>query len=151
MERMSPGPMLETARKRSLLVFAVGGRRLAVSMDEVHAIRPWVGSVGVPSRTPYFNALARLGEDVLPVYDLAARLNLRVQSGSPLCLIAKHPHGPIAVCIDGNIPVVHRFDVNHYRASAGKDPEMVGMCRIGSDEVPLYTLSRVDQPAMRLK
>jgi len=87
----------ERADSWSLMVFFIGGSMLAARTKDVGGVRPWTGAMQVPSRTPYVNALTRSGEDVLPVFDLAGMLNLRVQGDAPMCLIVKRQDRESAV------------------------------------------------------
>jgi chemotaxis signal transduction protein len=56
-----------------LLVFSVGGRRIATRANDVGGIWLWTEVVSVPSGTAHINAVLRHGEDILPVFDLAGR------------------------------------------------------------------------------
>jgi chemotaxis signal transduction protein len=128
------------AVKQSLIVFRVGGRRLAVQAEDVGGVRPWTGALPVPSRTPFIKALVRHGDEVLPVYDLAGRFRSAVTDAQPLCLVAKRRDGPMAICIDADIPTLQSVDPAAVRRTAGQDPDMTGTCQLGAEEVPVYSL-----------
>ncbi len=134
----------ETARQSwQLLVFSVGGRRLAVKALDVSGISQWHQSIPVAGRTPFVTAVVRQGQTVLPVFDLAASLHLTVQGSSPLCLKVKHPLGEMAMCIDEEIPVLHTFDPAALQAYQGKDLPAEGSYTNGLDEVPILSVSRL--------
>lgn len=149
MLRRSPGPSAETEKPLTLLVFSVGGRRMAVKAEEVGGVWPWTQAMPIPSATAFVGAVIRRGDEVLPVFDLAGRLNLQVQGQSPLCLIGKHRLGPIAMCIDAQIPTLVSVDQAAFQPGAGPEPEVEGRCVIDAEElavVSLGTLLRSPRP-----
>ncbi len=130
----------------SLVLFSVGGRRFAVQAQEVGGVRPWNGSLPVPSRTPFITSLVRHGDEVLPVYDLAGRLHLHVGSVSPLCLVAKRRDGAMAIRIDAEIPSLQTLDPSAVRRLPGQDPDVTGVCMIGAEEVPIFSFKTLGLP-----
>ena len=133
-----------TARQLcQLLVFSVGGRRLAVKTSDVASISPWTQSVQVAGRTPFVTSVVRQGQTVLPVYDLAASLHLTVQGSSPLCLRVKHPLGEMAMYIDEEIPVLHALDPAALQTYHGKDVPTDGSYTNGLDEIPILSVSQL--------
>ncbi len=136
------GPISKVAAAlSSLVVFAVGGRRLAARADEIGGVGPWSPALPIPSRTPFVGSVVRRGDEVLPVYDLAARLGVRVAEGASLCLVAKRRDGAMAVRIDAEIPTLHAVDPAGIRPASRQDPDMAGICMIGGEEVPVYSLA----------
>lgn len=126
-----------------LLVFSVGGRRLAVKTDEVAGISEWQGSIPVPSRTPFVSAVMRKDRDVLPVFDLADLLHVTLQGEELLCLTAKHPLGPMAICIDEDMPVLHTLDSAAMQAYEGGEFEAVGSFVSGLDQIPIMSFAKL--------
>ena len=139
-------PTIERAVTWSLIVFSIGGRRLAARTEEVGGIRPWADAMPVPSRTPSVNALVRYGEEVLPVFDLANFLKLRVQGNAPLCLIAKRRDGRIALRIDAEMPWLITVAVDALRPPAEPDSNILSLCQIYGKEVPIYSLANLGLP-----
>ncbi len=137
------------AKAIMLLVFSVGGRRMAARASDVAGIWPWTQVVSVPSGTPHISAVLRQGEDVLPVFDLAGRLGVQVNGSALLCLIAKRKDGPMAVCIDGEIPTLQQVSQESIRPVAWKDSDVIGTCRIEAEELPVYSLAQLGLSAMR--
>jgi chemotaxis signal transduction protein len=134
----------ETARQSwQLLVFSVGGRRLAVKTLEVSGISQWNESIPVAGRTPFVTAVVRQGQTVLPVFDLAAFLHLTVQGSNPLCLRVKHSLGEVAMCIDEEIPVLYTLDPATLQIYQGKDVPAEGSYTNGLDEIPILSVSRL--------
>lgn len=134
----------ETARQSwQLLVFSVGGRRLAMKTWDVLGISQWYEPIPVAGRTPFVTAVIRQGTTVLPVFDLAASIHLAVQGSSPLCLTVKHPLGEMAMCIDEDIPVLHTFDPTGIQTYQGKDVPAEGSYINGLDEIPILSVSRL--------
>jgi chemotaxis signal transduction protein len=146
---MLRGQNKETAKRASnwsVMVFSIGGRRLAARTKEVGGVRPWTDPMPVPSHTPFMNALLRHDEEVLPVYDLAARLKQQVRGTPPLYLIAKREDGLMAVCIDGSIPTLKTIDPQTLQQSAAPDPDILGYCEIEGERIPLYSLVKLGMP-----
>jgi chemotaxis signal transduction protein len=146
---MLRGQNKETAKRASnwsLMVFSIGGHRLAARTEEVGGVRPWTDPMPVPSHTPFMNALLRHDEEVLPVYDLAARLKQQVRGTPPLCLIAKREDGLMAVCIDGSIPTLRTIDPQTLQPSVEPDLDILGYCEIEGEQVPLYALAKLGMP-----
>jgi hypothetical protein len=79
----------------------------------------------------------------MPVFDLAERLHARVDELSRLCLIAKRRDGQMAICIDGDIPTLHVLAPDGIRPNSGSDADVLGICRIGDQEVPIYSLANL--------
>lgn len=126
-----------------LLVFSVGGRRLAVKTDEVADISEWRGSISVPSRTQFVSAVMRKDREVFPVFDLAGLLRVRVRGEKLLCLTAKHHRGALAICIDEDMPVLHALDTAAIQAYRGEDFEAIGNFSSGLDQIPIISLAKL--------
>ena len=137
------------AKPVMLLVFSVGGRRMAARASDVGGIWPWTNVVPIPSGTPHIAAVLRRGEDILPVFDLAGRLNVQVKGAPLLCLIAKRKDGLMAVCIDSDIPTLQSVSEASIRPVVWKDSDVIGTCRIESEELPVYSLAHLGLNAMR--
>jgi chemotaxis signal transduction protein len=143
------GPAQAKAKSVMLLVFSVGGRRMAALASDVSGIWPWSDVVPVPSGTPHISAVLKRGEDILPVFDLAGRLSVQVKGAVLLCLIAKRKDGLMAVCIDGDIPTLQSISEDSIRPVAWKDSDVIGTCRIEAEELPVYSLAHLGLNAMR--
>jgi chemotaxis signal transduction protein len=126
-----------------LVVFTVGGKRVAAKTDEIGGVRPWRPSLPVPSRTAHIASVVRYGDEVLPVYDLAARLGVRVAEGESLCLVAKRRDGAMALRIDPQIPTLHMVDQAGIRVSSRQEPDVTGTCLLNGEDVPIYSLARL--------
>jgi hypothetical protein len=132
-----------TVQSWNLLVFSVGGRRLAVKTLDVVGISHWEADIPVAGRTPFISTVVRQDHIVLPVFDLAAFLHLSVQGGNPLCLRVKHPLGDMALRIDEDIPVLHTLDPAGIQTYRGKDMPVDGSYTSGPDEIPILSVSRI--------
>jgi chemotaxis signal transduction protein len=130
-------------RSWNLLVFSVGGRRLAVKTDEVASVSQWKESTPVPSQTPFVSSVIRDDETVLPVFDLAGLLHVSVRGDDLLCLTAKHPRGPMAICIDGEMPVLHTLDPASVQPCQGEAFDSLGSFTSGLENVPIIALSKL--------
>ena len=146
-----PGLTPEAAKPWSLVMFSVGGKRVAVRTEEVGGVLPWTDAMPVPSLTPHVNAVVRQGEEILPVFDFARLLMVQVSKTEPLCLRVKRHDGLMAVCIDPDVPTLHQVEAKAVRPASSGLPGVVGMCSIGSEEVPIYSWAMLGQtPAQQV-
>ena len=129
------------ARMQSMVVFSVGGQRLAARTEEIGGVMPWPGSTAVPSDTPFVSALVRQDKGCLPVFDLAAKFNRPLEDGEPLCLVVKHVDGPLAICIDSHVPSLHVVARSAVQYRAGHDPDIAGTCVADEEELPIINLT----------
>jgi chemotaxis signal transduction protein len=144
MLRSSAGKQQPTSHHACpLLVFSVGGRRLAVKTEEVAGISEWKGSIPVPSRTPFVSAIVRNDRHVFPVFDLAELLKVSVRGDHLLCLTVKHPDGAMALCIDEEMPVLHTLAATAIQRYQGHEVETVGSFASGFDEIPIIAMSKL--------
>jgi chemotaxis signal transduction protein len=120
------------------MVFRVGGRLLATPAADIAGVRSCSVDLPIPSRTPFLRHLVRDGDQVLPVYDLAGRLNLHAVIPS-LYIIAKHRLGPMAVRVDGEMPTVHQAQPGQISPSDAADPDVLGTFFYGSEAAPIYS------------
>jgi chemotaxis signal transduction protein len=126
-----------------VVVFSVGGMKLAARTEDVGGVSPWTESIPVPSRTPFVQAMLKRDNLVLPVYDLAARLSRTVQGDPLLCLVARHLDGPMAICIDADVPSLETVDTAAIRPAGRGDIESLGSVMIGENDVAIVALQRL--------
>lgn len=132
-----------TTRSWNLLVFSIGGLKLAARTKDVGGVSSWIESIPVPSRTPFVQAMLKRENVVMPVYDLAARLSRKL-SGSPLlCLEARHLDGPMAICIDAEMPSFEIVDPTEIRSNDRGDIETLGTVTIAGNDVAIVALERL--------
>lgn len=145
MLRAARGQQQAQATKRlwNLLVFSVDGLRLAVRTEDVGGVSPWTESIPVPSRTPFVQAMLKKGDQVMPVYDLAARLNRRLQGHSFLCLVARQFDGPMAIRIDAELPSLETVEATSIRSGSSGDLEALGSVTIQGEDVTIVALQRL--------
>jgi chemotaxis signal transduction protein len=137
------------ARMQGLVVFSVAGQRMAARTDEIGGVMPWPGATTVPSDTPFVAALVRHEKHCLPVFDLAAKLNRTMHDSDPLCLIVKHIDGPMAICIDSQVPSLHMVARTSIRYRAENDPDIAGSCVAGEEELPIINLTTLGVSSIR--
>ena len=145
--------MLRTSQKQdhavaakrawNVVVFSVGGKKLAARTEDVGGIAPWIDPVPVPSRTPFVNAMLKREKDVMPVYDLGTRLSRQPEGDTLLCLVARHVDGPMAICIDGVIPSIHNVDVAQIVTSQRLDLETLGSFHDEGQDIDIVALQRL--------
>jgi chemotaxis signal transduction protein len=145
MLRAARGQQHAQATKRSwnVVVFSVGGMKLAARTEDVGGVSPWTESIPVPSRTPFVQAMLKRDNHVMPVYDLAARLSRTVQGDPLLCLVARHLDGPMAICIDADVPSLETVDATAIRQNRRGDIETLGSVTIGENDVAIVALQRL--------
>jgi chemotaxis signal transduction protein len=130
-------------RSWNVVVFCVGGRKLAARTEDVGGVAPWIDPVPVPSRTPFVGAMLKREKEVMPVYDLATRLSREPEGDPLLCLVARHVDGPMAICIDSVIPTLHNVDVAHILPSKRLDLETLGSFTDEGQEIDIVALQRL--------
>jgi chemotaxis signal transduction protein len=133
----------DTKRPWSVVVFSVGGMKLAARTEDVEGVSPWTETIPVPSRTPFVQAMLKRNNHVIPVYDLAARLSRTVQGEPLLCLVARHIDGPMAICIDADVPSLETVNATAIRPNGGGDIESLGSVTIGEHDVAIVALQRL--------
>jgi len=132
-----------TKRSWNVVVFSVGGMKLAARTEDVGGVSPWTGTIPVPSRTPFVQAIQKRDNQVMPVYDLAARLNRKLIGSPLLCLVARHLDGPMAICIDADVPSLETVDAAAIRPNGRGDIESLGSVTIGEQDVAIVALQRL--------
>lgn len=132
-----------TKRSWNVVVFSVGGVKLAARTEDVGGISLWTESIPVPSQTPFVQAMLKRGNHVIPVYDLASRLGSPVQGNLLLCLEARHLHGPMAICIDADVPSLETVDAAAIRPNGREDVEILGTVTIGGNDVAIVAMQRL--------
>jgi chemotaxis signal transduction protein len=129
----------------NVVLFSIGGVKLAARTEEVGGVSPWTNSIPVPSRTPFVQAMVRQDDRVIPVYDLASRLCRRLQGDQLLCLVARHRDGPMAICIDATVPSLETVDAATIRPYRREDVEALGMVTIGGEDIAIVALQRLGE------
>jgi hypothetical protein len=99
--------------------------------------------VPVPSQTPFVTAVTWRGKEVLPIYDLAGQFQLTIESDPPLCLLAKHEDGLMAVRIDSDMPILQSVDPASIQLSDGTDSVVAGTCMIDGQPIDLLCLTKL--------
>jgi len=145
MLRAARGQQQAQATKRSwnVVAFSVGGVKLAARIEDVGGVSAWTESIPVPSRTTFVQAMLKRDNHLMPVYDLAARLGRAVQGDPVLCLVARHLDGPMAICIDADMPSLETVDATAIRPGGRGDIETLGSVTIGEDDVAIVALQRL--------
>ena len=127
----------------NVVVFSVGGMKLAARTEDVGGVAPWIEPVPVPSRTPFVGAMLKREKEVMPVYDLGTRLSREPEGDSLLCLVARHVDGPMAICIDSMIPSLHNIEIGRINPSTRSDLETLGSFNDEGQEIEIVALQRL--------
>jgi len=136
---------LSAKRLWNVVVFSIGGVKLAARTEDVEGVSSWAETIPVPSRTPFVQAMLKRDNHVMAVYDLAARLNRVVQGEPLLCLVARHLDGPMAICIDAAMPSLQAVNPASIRPNSSMDIESLGLVTIGAQDVAIVALQRLGQ------
>ena len=133
------------AAKKSwnVVIFSIGGLNLAARTEDVGGVIPWIEPVPVPSRTPFVGALLKRDKEVMPVYDLGARIDRNPEGDSPLCLVARHVDGPMAICIDSVVPSIRNVEVAQILSSKRVDLETLGCFTNQGEDIEIIALQRL--------
>lgn len=127
----------------NVVVFSVGGVKLAARSEEVGGVSPWAETVAVPSRTPHVHGLLKREKDVLPIYDLGEQLQTSAHGEPLLCLVARHIDGPMAICIDSEVPSLQTVAAGDVRPSTRKDLDTLGTFAADGEDIPIVALRRL--------
>lgn len=130
-------------RSCNVMVFSIGGLKLAARTEDVEEVSPWIGSIPVPSRTPFVQAMLKRKNLVMPVYELATRLSRKLQGDPLLCLVVRHIDGPMAICIDAEMPSLETVDAMEIRSNDRRDIETIGTVTIAGNDVAIVALQRL--------
>jgi chemotaxis signal transduction protein len=126
-----------------MVVFSIGGVKLAARTEDVGGVSPWTETVPVPSRTPFVQAMLKRDNYVMPVYDLAARMSRKLIGSPLLCLEVRHLDGPMAICIDAVVPSLETVDRSAIRPNGREDIESLGSVTIGGNDVAILALQQL--------
>ena len=132
-----------TKQSWNVVVFSIGGMKLAARTEEVGGVSPWTETIPVPSRTPFVQAMLKRDNHAMPVYDLAARLSRKLIGSPLLCLVIRHLDGPMAICIDADMPSLETVDAAVIRPNSSGDIESLGSVTIGEHDVTIVALQRL--------
>ncbi|HKC95564.1 MAG TPA: chemotaxis protein CheW [Nitrospira sp.] len=130
-------------RSWNVVVFSIGGKKLAARTEDVGGVAPWIDPIPVPSRTPFVGAMLAREKVVMPVYDLGTRLAREPEGETLLCLVARHVDGPMAICIDSVIPSLHNIEVNQIIPSKRMDLETLGSFADEGEDIDIVALQRL--------
>ena len=117
--------------------------KLAARTEDVGGVSPWTGSIPVPSRTPFVQAMLKRANHVMPVYDLATRLSRQLEGDPLLCLVVRQLDGPMAICIDADMPSLETVDATAIRPNGRGDIETLGSVTIDGEDVAIVALQQL--------
>ena len=92
---------------------------------------PQAETIPVPSRTSFMQTTLRRDNHVMPVNDMGARLSCTVEGGPLSCLVARHLDGPMAICIDADVPPFEAVDAAAIRMNGREDVGSLGSVTLG--------------------
>lgn len=132
----------------NIVVFSIGGVKLAARAEDVGSVAPWIDGIPVPSRTPFVSGLINRDDDIMPVYDLGARID-RCPEGEPLlCLVARHWDGPMAICIDSTLPLIRTIETSQIGESQQTDLETLGSFHEGGHKIEILALKSLGRKTL---
>lgn len=112
--------------------------------DELAGVSKWTGSIPVADGTPFMSSVIRVDQVECPVFELAELLHVSVRGDSLLCLMAKHPRGTLAICIDEEMPVLHTLDPAAIQPYLGAEFPAIGSFSNGLDHIPIISVSKLE-------
>jgi hypothetical protein len=80
---------------------------------------------------------------VMPVYDLATRLSRQLEGDPLLCLVVRQLDGPMAICIDADMPSLETVDATAIRPNGRGDIETLGSVTIDGEDVAIVALQQL--------
>lgn len=89
------------------------------------------------------SSVTRVDQGELPVFDLAELLHVSVRGDALMCLMAKHPCGTLAICIDEEMPVLHTLDPATVQPYSGEAFPTIGSFSNGLDQIPIISVSQL--------
>ena len=120
-----------------------------LSPEEIGGVMPWPGAIPVPSETRFVTSLVRHEDRYLPVFDLAAKFQRTMHERESLCLVVKHVDGPLAICIDAEVPSLQMVPRSSLQYQHGDDPDMAGSCVAGGEQLPIINLATLGVSSSR--
>lgn len=66
-----------------------------------------------------------------------------------LCLVVKHVDGPLAICIDAEVPSLQMVPRSSLQYQHGDDPDMAGSCVAGGEQLPIINLATLGVSSSR--
>lgn len=134
----------QTSRLLNLLIFAVGGRRLAVRTEELAGVKKWTGGIPVPGATPCMSSVGQPDQAMPAVFDLAKLLHASVRGSSPMWVMAKHPRGILAICVDEEMPVLHSLEAAAVQPYRGEESLFVGSFASEHGHIPILSILKLE-------
>ncbi len=133
----------QTSRALNLLIFSVGGRRLAVRTDELAGVKKWTG-ISISGETRSISSVNHPDQAAPVVFDLAELLHVSVRGSSPMCVMAKHPRGILAICVDEEMPVLHSLDAAAVQPYRGEESPLVGTFESEHGRIPILSIVKLE-------
>jgi chemotaxis signal transduction protein len=136
----------QRTRSLHLLIFSVGGRKLAVRTDELAGVRKWTEGIPVAGATPFISSVVHPDQAVPSVFDLAELLHVSVRGDAPMWVMAKHPRGILAICVDEEMPILHSLDAAAVQPYHGKEFPSIGSFSCEHGHIPILSILQLEIP-----
>ena len=114
--------------------------------DEMAGVKKWTG-VPISGKTRSISSVDHPDQAAPVVFDLAELLHVSVRGSSPMCVMAKHPRGILAICVDEEMPVLHRLDAAAVQPYRGEESPLVGTFASEYGHIPILSVVKLEVQA----
>lgn len=117
--------MSDTTNARQVVVFCLGDEHYALPIGQVHEIIRYTEPRSVVSRADWVKGVISLRGQIIPVYDLAARLGVPSKHTQNAKIVIVETGTEVAgVMVDG-VQEVLTIDAQQLQAAPGADPTVI--------------------------
>lgn len=117
--------MSDTTNARQLVVFNLGDEHYALPIGQVHEIIRYTEPRSVVSRADWVKGVISLRGQIIPVYDLAARLGVPSEHGQNAKIVIVETGTEVAGVIVDGVQEVLTIDARQLQPAPGTDPTVI--------------------------
>lgn len=117
--------MSEDSQARQLVVFTLGAEQYALPIEHVHEIIRYDEPRSVASRVAWVRGVISLRGRIVPVYDLAARLQLKSELTDQSKIVIVEAGGETAGVIVDDVEEVLTVESEQFEEVPGADSELI--------------------------
>src|SRR5256885_4431772 len=117
--------MSDTTNARQLVVFNLGDEHYALPIGQVHEIIRYIEPRSVVSRADWVKGVISLRGQIIPVYDLAARLGVPSQLSQNAKIVIVETASEVAGVIVDGVDEVLTIDAEQLQPAPGTDPAVI--------------------------
>jgi purine-binding chemotaxis protein CheW len=117
--------LTETTNARQLVVFNLGDEHYALPIGQVHEIIRYIEPRSVVSRADWVKGVISLRGQIIPVYDLAARLGVPSKQSEHAKIVIVDTGTEVAGVIVDGVEEVLTVEADQLQAAPGTDPAVI--------------------------